>query len=181
MRRPESISLRQPSAWLPDGGGIPFPRIPRAGLHSVLKGLWSHTSESVSEHLWSACCVPLAVCSNFRGCGPGWVRVARATVPGWPESPCVWVEEEICSVPRLGSSTSHREAEPAWLRSGCHRPLSAPWHCPGTKGPSSASLGAEAESWPFSLTSCASPWSVFIRETQTHFNTNLNTRFWENQ
>lgn len=43
-----------------------------------LKGLWNHTSESVSEHLLSACCVPLAVCSSFRACGPGWVPVARA-------------------------------------------------------------------------------------------------------
>lgn len=47
------------------------------------------------------------------------------------------------------------------------------WSIPGV-------TRAEAESRRFSLTSCASPWSVFIRETQTHFNTNLNTRFWEN-
>ena len=54
------------------------------GLHSVLKGLWDVASESVSIY-----CMP-ATCP--------WLHEA---VPGWPESPCFWVEKKACSLPRL--------------------------------------------------------------------------------
>lgn len=68
-----------------------------AGLHSVLKGLWDVASESVSIY-----CMPAARPWLHEAVSGGVDKGGTGTaVPGWPESPCLWVEKKACSLPRL--------------------------------------------------------------------------------
>lgn len=71
-----------------------------AGLRSVLKGLWDDARESVSIY-----CMPAARPWLREAVSGGVDKGGTGTaVPGWPESPCFWVEKEACSLPRLAPS-----------------------------------------------------------------------------
>ena len=71
-----------------------------AGPHSVLKGLWDDARESVSIY-----CMPAARPGLREAVSGGVDKGGTGTaVPGWPESPCFWVEKEACSLPRLAPS-----------------------------------------------------------------------------